>query len=44
MDSSTIDTTVSILLSWDSSGQWDFSLGAIGVLSACVLWGIVNVG
>ncbi len=28
-------TLVSILLSWDSSGQWGFSFGAIGVLSAC---------
>ena len=35
-------TIASILLSWDSSGQWGFSLGAIGVLSACVLWGIDN--
>ncbi|MDR3601321.1 MAG: EamA family transporter [Desulfosporosinus sp.] len=35
-------TTASILLSWNSSGQWGFSLGAIGVLSACVLWGIDN--
>ncbi|WP_045575721.1 DMT family transporter, partial [Desulfosporosinus sp. I2] len=35
-------TTASILLSWDSSGQWGFSLGAIGVLSACVLWGMDN--
>ena len=35
-------TTASILLSWDSSGQWGFSLGAIGILSACVLWGIDN--
>ncbi|KJR45146.1 Permease of the drug/metabolite transporter (DMT) superfamily [Desulfosporosinus sp. I2] len=32
----------SILLSWDSSGQWGFSFGAIGVLSACILWGIDN--
>ena len=35
-------TTASILLSWDSSGQWGFSLGALGVLGACVLWGIDN--
>jgi len=35
-------TMASILLSWDSSGQWGFSLGAIGVLSACILWGIDN--
>ena len=34
--------TASILLSWDSTGQWGFSLGAIGILSACVLWGIDN--
>lgn len=35
-------TMASILLSWGSSGQWGFSLGAVGVLSACVLWGIDN--
>ena len=35
-------TTASILLSWDSSRQWGFSLGAIGILGACVLWGIDN--
>ncbi len=35
-------TTASILLSWDSAGQRGFSLAAIGVLGACVLWGIDN--
>lgn len=35
-------TTTSIFLSWDSSGQWGFSLGAIGVLGACILWGMDN--
>jgi len=35
-------TTASIFLSWDSSRQWGFSLGAIGVLSACILWGLDN--
>ncbi|KJR44171.1 Permease of the drug/metabolite transporter (DMT) superfamily [Desulfosporosinus sp. I2] len=35
-------TMASILLSWGSSGQWGFSLGAIGVLGACILWGIDN--
>lgn len=32
----------SILLTWDTSGQWGVSLGALGILSACVLWGIDN--
>ncbi|MHB8077269.1 DMT family transporter [Desulfosporosinus fructosivorans] len=35
-------TMASILLSWDSSGQWGLSIGAVGVISACVLWGIDN--
>ncbi|MEO8611044.1 MAG: DMT family transporter [Chloroflexota bacterium] len=35
-------TTASILLSWDVSGQWGLSLGALGILSACVLWGVDN--
>ncbi len=35
-------TAASILLSWDTSGQWGFSLGALGIISACVLWGIDN--
>lgn len=32
----------SILLTWDSSGHWGISLGALGILGACVLWGIDN--
>lgn len=35
-------TTASILLSWDASGQWGFSWGAVGILGACILWGIDN--
>lgn len=35
-------TLASIVLSWDSSGQWGISWGAFGVLGACVLWGIDN--
>ncbi|MEP7291580.1 MAG: DMT family transporter [Chloroflexota bacterium] len=35
-------TVASILLSWDVTGQWGISLGALGVLSACVFWGIDN--
>ena len=32
----------SIVLTWDSSGQWGISLGALGILLACVFWGIDN--
>lgn len=35
-------TVASILLSWNTSGQWGLSLGALGILGACVLWGIDN--
>jgi drug/metabolite transporter (DMT)-like permease len=34
-------TFASILLSW-TSGQWGFSLGALGVVGACFLWGLDN--
>lgn len=32
----------SIILSWDSQGEWGLSLGALGILLACVLWGLDN--
>lgn len=32
----------SILLSWDASAQWGFSLGALAIVGACVLWGVDN--
>ncbi|MBL8132830.1 MAG: DMT family transporter [Anaerolineae bacterium] len=35
-------TLGSILLSWDASGDWGISLGALGVVGACALWGIDN--
>ncbi|GKU24569.1 DMT family transporter [Clostridium folliculivorans] len=35
-------TIASIALSWDFSNQWGFSLGALGVVGACVCWGIDN--
>ncbi|HBW36913.1 DMT family transporter [Desulfosporosinus sp. BICA1-9] len=35
-------TIASILLSWNTSGQWGFSLSSLGVLAACVLWGVDN--
>lgn len=35
-------TFASIILTWDSSGKWGLSLGALGVIIACALWGIDN--
>lgn len=35
-------TLASIVLSWSLDGQWGLSVGALGVLAACVLWGIDN--
>lgn len=35
-------TAASILLSLKWGGSWGFSLGALGVLGACVLWGADN--
>lgn len=35
-------TLAGILLSLDISGAWGISLGALGVLAACVLWGMDN--
>ncbi len=32
----------SLLLSLNLNGEWGLSLGALGVLAACVLWGIDN--
>ena len=38
----TLITLASILLSWNPSGSWNFSLGALGILAACALWGLDN--
>jgi len=35
-------TAGSVLLSLDLSGEWGISLGAVGVLGTCALWGIDN--
>ena len=35
-------TTASVLLSWNTGGEWGLSVGAVGVLGACVFWGIDN--
>ncbi len=34
-------TMASILLSW-TGGRWGFSLGALGIMAACFLWGLDN--
>ncbi len=38
----TVITLSSIILSIDTSGQWGLSLGALGILAACCLWGLDN--
>ncbi|WP_028308835.1 DMT family transporter [Desulfitibacter alkalitolerans] len=35
-------TTASILLSLNLNGEWGLSIGALGVVLACTLWGIDN--
>jgi drug/metabolite transporter (DMT)-like permease len=35
-------TLASILLSWQTGSEWGISLGAVGILCACVLWGVDN--
>lgn len=35
-------TLASVLLSMDLAAKWGFSLGAVGILCACTLWGIDN--
>lgn len=35
-------TLASILLSWDAGSGWGISLGAMGILVACFLWGLDN--
>jgi len=35
-------TLASILLSTDFTKQWGFSLSALGVLAACLMWGVDN--
>lgn len=35
-------TAASIILAWDRHGSWGFSIGALGILLACVLWGLDN--
>lgn len=35
-------TFASIILSWNFSNSWGLSLGAIGIICACICWGIDN--
>jgi drug/metabolite transporter (DMT)-like permease len=35
-------TAASVILSWDKTGSLSFSIGAIGIVGACVLWGLDN--
>lgn len=35
-------TAASIILSWNIKGEWGFSIGALGVILACILWGMDN--
>lgn len=35
-------TTAVVVLSWNLSGEWGFSPGALAVLGACLLWGMDN--
>jgi drug/metabolite transporter (DMT)-like permease len=35
-------TLASILLSWQANAEWGISLGALGIVAACVLWGLDN--
>ncbi len=35
-------TLASVGLTWPTSGQWGVTVGALGVVGACVLWGIDN--
>lgn len=35
-------TSASIFLSFNFNGEWGFSIGALGVLLACIMWGLDN--
>lgn len=35
-------TLASALLSWNAGGGWGISLGALGIMAACFLWGLDN--
>lgn len=35
-------TIASVILSWDFKNQWGLSIGALGIILACICWGIDN--
>ncbi len=35
-------TAAGMALSWDGRNEWGFSLGALGIILACFLWGLDN--
>lgn len=35
-------TLASILISWSESGEWGLSMGMVGIIAACIFWGIDN--
>ena len=35
-------TLASLLLTWKTNEDWVFSLGALGIILACILWGLDN--
>jgi drug/metabolite transporter (DMT)-like permease len=37
-----IITVAAIILTWDNTGEWELSLGAVGIICACLLWGADN--
>jgi drug/metabolite transporter (DMT)-like permease len=35
-------TASAVLLTWNPAEEWGFSLGAAGIIGACILWGVDN--
>lgn len=35
-------TAACIILTWSRAGEWGFSLGMLGIIGACLLWGMDN--
>ena len=35
-------TGAAVILTWDNTGEWGLSIGAVGIIFACLLWGADN--
>ncbi len=35
-------TAAAVILTWDAGGEWGLSIGAAGIVFACILWGADN--